>query len=494
MVNSDVSEFLKFGIDLRDKLNLGEIEFNEYNKQFSLNLDMSIANSGLERKEFQDAFLSELKKIEEKNKSIVRVVKKSPKKKLVMRNKVEEIVEILKLNGTLTENEINVKAFGYDRNNSGLSNKKYADMLRRGLDKGIIGRIDIPEDAVSRSKFLYYAVKENQKTSNWVYQYEPFSMFKLLQLLMKKILAVVLFASVVSCSVDVVKSPINKVNVLWENQSFHSDTLADSVAVMNPDKFVVNLEGPGSTPSKSTGPVYKDLVAFLQRMVDSGYSGEFVCKLETSKGDYEHDWNGKDGLPTIDTISSNSWEVYLTYFNRVQSKLPKHLKFSEVMIEPENNYFMEVDTAYIVFPKIKKFIQDTTVSLSATSDWTIGWKNWGVDYYYAQMYDICYGSYKALCGYNKYDSTRVAKLIEGLKQPMGTQKVMKGDKVYFIFTYSSLDTNKKGKIISHAPMFGEEKYCWTKKEFMEFNKMFKDSFPNQSNTGIWSVEDAFKNW
>ena len=29
---------------------------------------------------------------------------------------------------------------------------------------------------------------------------------------------------------------------------------------------------------------------------------------------------------------------------------------------------------------------------------------------------------------------------------------------------------------------------------MEFNKKFKTTFPTQSNTGIWSVEDAFKNW
>jgi hypothetical protein len=96
-----------------------------------------------------------------------------------MGNKVEEMVDVLKLNGTLTENEINLKAFGYDRNNSGLSNKKYADMLRRGISKGIIGRIEIPKDAVSRSKFLYYAVKDNQYKFEFHYPYEPFSMLRL---------------------------------------------------------------------------------------------------------------------------------------------------------------------------------------------------------------------------------------------------------------------------------------------------------------------------
>ena len=106
-----------------------------------------------------------------------------------------------------------------------------------------------------------------------------------------------------------------------------------------------------------------------------------------------------------------------------------------------------------------------------------------------------------LCGHNKYSPTIVSELINSLKQPMDKQKFMKGDSVYFIFTYSPIDTNKYGKIVSHSPMFGEmvgkdtsKQYVWTRKEFMEFNKMFKDTFPNQSNTGIWSYDDVYKNW
>ena len=68
-------------------------------------------------------------------------------------NSVQQMVEVLKIHGHLTENEITKTAFGYDRNTSFGSNKKYADMLRRGLAKGIIKRRPIYN---SRSKFIYY--------------------------------------------------------------------------------------------------------------------------------------------------------------------------------------------------------------------------------------------------------------------------------------------------------------------------------------------------
>ena len=73
---------------------------------------------------------------------------------------VQDMVEVLKKKGAMTENEIHYEAFGYDRNRSFGSNKKYADMLRRGMKKGIIDRI---EPAInSRAKFLYFATKEIQ--------------------------------------------------------------------------------------------------------------------------------------------------------------------------------------------------------------------------------------------------------------------------------------------------------------------------------------------
>jgi hypothetical protein len=76
-------------------------------------------------------------------------------------NSVQDMVEVLKIHGTLSENEINTKAFGYTRGASFGSNKKYADMLRRGMKKGIIGRIGFPDNALKhgRTKFIYFATK-----------------------------------------------------------------------------------------------------------------------------------------------------------------------------------------------------------------------------------------------------------------------------------------------------------------------------------------------
>ena len=74
-------------------------------------------------------------------------------------NSVVNMVDVLKRIGPMSENEINKAAFGYDRNGSNSSNKKYADMLRRGLRKGIIDRIEWPSNAIKygRDRFIYFA-------------------------------------------------------------------------------------------------------------------------------------------------------------------------------------------------------------------------------------------------------------------------------------------------------------------------------------------------
>ena len=79
-------------------------------------------------------------------------------------NSVQDMVEVLKVYGAMTENEINTKAFGYTRGASFGSNKKYADMLRRGMKKGIIGRIGFPDNAIKHgsAKFIYFATKSPQ--------------------------------------------------------------------------------------------------------------------------------------------------------------------------------------------------------------------------------------------------------------------------------------------------------------------------------------------
>ena len=82
---------------------------------------------------------------------------------MTKRNSVKDMVDVLKEYGPMTENDINKAAFGFDRNNprSFGSNKKYADMLRRGMRKGIIARIEA--DTNSRAKFLYYATRTKEE-------------------------------------------------------------------------------------------------------------------------------------------------------------------------------------------------------------------------------------------------------------------------------------------------------------------------------------------
>jgi len=75
-------------------------------------------------------------------------------------NSVKQIVEFLNEDVNFetnfaTESEILENVFGYTRG-SGESNKKYADMLRRGLDKGLYHRIAYKTDG---SRFVYFTVK-----------------------------------------------------------------------------------------------------------------------------------------------------------------------------------------------------------------------------------------------------------------------------------------------------------------------------------------------
>mgnify|MGYP003127094237 FL=1 len=73
-------------------------------------------------------------------------------------NSVQDMVEVLKVHGAMTEKQISTKAFGYTRGASFGSNKKYADMLRRGMLKGIIDRVEL-KNASTRAKFIYFATK-----------------------------------------------------------------------------------------------------------------------------------------------------------------------------------------------------------------------------------------------------------------------------------------------------------------------------------------------
>ena len=74
------------------------------------------------------------------------------------RNSVNQIVEHLTKFPFQTESEIQEDLFGYFRNETWLSNKKYADLLRRALNKGLVFRVAYKKN---RSQFVYFVIPEN---------------------------------------------------------------------------------------------------------------------------------------------------------------------------------------------------------------------------------------------------------------------------------------------------------------------------------------------
>ena len=76
---------------------------------------------------------------------------------------VKEIVEYLKNNPNKTESEIQEDVFDYFRNETWVSNKKYADMLRRGLAKGYYKRYLWKMKSDSRPLYRYYVPSSAKK-------------------------------------------------------------------------------------------------------------------------------------------------------------------------------------------------------------------------------------------------------------------------------------------------------------------------------------------
>ena len=72
-----------------------------------------------------------------------------------MSNSFKTIIYQLHRHPFQSENEIMLHGFGYDRNSSSMSNKKYADMLRRTLHRGDIMRVKA-NVVGNKSTFFYY--------------------------------------------------------------------------------------------------------------------------------------------------------------------------------------------------------------------------------------------------------------------------------------------------------------------------------------------------
>ena len=74
---------------------------------------------------------------------------------------VKEIVEYLTSNPNKTESEIQEDVFDYFRNETWESNKKYADMLRRGLSRGLYKRYLWKMKSDSKPLYRYYVPINN---------------------------------------------------------------------------------------------------------------------------------------------------------------------------------------------------------------------------------------------------------------------------------------------------------------------------------------------
>jgi len=81
---------------------------------------------------------------------------------------VKEIVKFLETSNPQTESQIQEKVFNYYRSSSYESNKKYAEMLRRGLEKGLYKRILWKTASDSRKLYYYYIIKQKYFKTNIV--------------------------------------------------------------------------------------------------------------------------------------------------------------------------------------------------------------------------------------------------------------------------------------------------------------------------------------
>jgi len=72
---------------------------------------------------------------------------------------IKEIVDYLVENPFQTESEIQEKVFDYYRNETWESNRKYADMLRRGLKKGLISSVE--RKVVGTKSRIFYFIPKN---------------------------------------------------------------------------------------------------------------------------------------------------------------------------------------------------------------------------------------------------------------------------------------------------------------------------------------------
>ena len=316
---------------------------------------------------------------------------------------------------------------------------------------------------------------------------------------------------VISCSNETTfnSETINQksINFLWQDGSRWDSNTAKKVSQINPDKFIINVDGPGSSSTNANcGPHIKDLIPFIDTLVNVfGYKGVLAMHPDCSKGDYGHDWMGKGNLPNIDSLGTESYIVYVDYFKEMNDSLAKSglPTFTELLLETEDSYISSSKAKFQkpLFDKVRKYMNDSSIKLSATSDWEgVGYADWGVDLYYLQMYDMTWvdtcrrscsspsGLNTRLSGPNKYSASRISELVKDMKIVLSHWKFPITDSVCFTFTYA-----KSKSLHADAPMFGEDSLYWTKSQFNEFIEAFIGK-TSCSNVGIWHCESPIEKW
>lgn len=73
-------------------------------------------------------------------------------------NSIKQVITFLQENPFSSETEILKKVWNFDRKKTYYSNKKYADLIRNGVRKGKISRIE-KKVVGSSSRFFYYIPK-----------------------------------------------------------------------------------------------------------------------------------------------------------------------------------------------------------------------------------------------------------------------------------------------------------------------------------------------
>tara|TARA_B110000902_G_scaffold260645_1_gene333976 strand:- start:59 stop:1087 length:1029 start_codon:yes stop_codon:yes gene_type:complete len=341
---------------------------------------------------------------------------------------------------------------------------------------------------------------------------------------MKKTFKIIIWITAITATFVSANNLFNKnnqklVNVLWQDASRWDGNTAKKVAEINPDKFIINIDGPYSLSTPTTGPHPMQLKEFIDTLVNVyGWSGVLVMHPDCNKLEFKHDWN--NGSKWF----NDGWKLYVDYMKILNNTLKSHKLplFTELLIETEGSGMTsKANIQSKIFDNFRSYINDSSIKLSATSDWNKKSFPTSADYYYAQMYDVCYskkdGGIPSLCGINNPNrKDRVNTLVTNMVNSITLNRI---EDVTFIFTYApyakcpsiteknTTNPSTLPSLICKCPHFGKP-YCptldspmfggdlvdyWNKSQFSAFSKEFKDS-TNNASVGIWHCESPLKQW